>query len=151
MITSHNRIHIFHIFLSISPQPAALETFNEAINTFNLFFFLHILRMLLLRASRVDGRSIHIPHPHPLNRFLFRTHFKSLRSSPISILISSALARQWSFAWALVFFIFSFFRLHFFHFFCWRVNGRPLAKERKSWRRVLISRTSDLTRQILTN
>ena len=64
MITSYNRIHIFHTFslhLSLNRlEQAALLTINGAINSSNLFFFLFFLASYSRDASCVNGRSLHI-------------------------------------------------------------------------------------------
>ena len=121
MVTSYIIHTLIYInVLSISPQPAALETFNGAISTSNLFVLLQ-LAFRIFRASRVTGRSIHISHP--LNR-VSCSCFYVLR---IGSNFERAPARQWSFPSALVFFCFFFFVSIFF--LPSRVSGRPLQKK----------------------
>ena len=104
----HIHTHISYISsLHLSLWAAALVTFNEAMKGFNWScFLLHILGMLLLRAS--NGRSVHI---HILRIDSFSFTLKSLRSSPFCAL-AGLLRRQWlfvcSFAGALVFVSISF-------------------------------------------
>ena len=102
-------------------------TFNGAISSSNfyfLFFLASYSRDASVSASCINGRSFHIPHPHPSNRVLSFT-LKSSRSSPFSSFFERAcFARPWSFVPRARSFHFVFASISFF----FAHQGRSLKK-----------------------
>ena len=82
MVTSYIRHTLIYI-LSISPQSAALETFNGAISTSNLFFLLQLASFRNASCVKWSFNS------HPSNRVSCSLYDLRIESS---ILISSARA-----------------------------------------------------------